>query len=179
MATKKTSTVESTEETKKDWFTKTKAREALEEKLTSMVSNGLVSAEAAAELNKLFEGKSRNTETSTVTVDGVIVAKRCSYFGVFMPIDEFGTVGKDEKGDQKYGYQSKLAASIVRARKTKAAEMLKAADEALEENEDIAAWKEAKAEAAEYESEKVAIQDTEYDGESWETIEEAQAAFAE
>ena len=58
-------------------------------------------------------------------------------------------VGTDKDGATKYSYQSKAAQSCVRAQKTEAAKKLAEADSILEETEDIATWKELKAEAKE------------------------------
>ena len=146
----------------KKWFTKTTARETVTEKVKELLASEDINEKAAEELNALFAGKQR-TSTSTLVKndDGDIVGKRCSVFGVYMPISEFGTTGTNEDGTPKYAYQSKEGAKAVRDRKKAYEEALKAADNALEETEDVEAWKEAKALAKEeYEAPYV------YDGET-------------
>ena len=136
-------------------FTKTMAREAIAELAGE---NKTVNV---ADLLELFASKGGigNTTGATTTIveDGEIVAKRCSYFGKYLDISEFGTVGKNEDGSPKYGYQSKPAQAVVRKVKSQVATMLADADTNLEEDGDVEAWKAVKAEAAELEATKVAF----------------------
>lgn len=163
------------DETKKTWFTKTLAKETVEAKTSEMVANGSLSAEAKAVLDNLFSGKVRAIGDSLVRNSaGQVVAKRCSYFDVFLPIGEFGTVGTNEDGTPKYSYQSKLAATKVREAKAELAKALEDANTNLEIDEDIQAWKDAKAAAVAKSEIKSA-----YDGEAvaYPTAEDAQEAL--
>lgn len=148
----------------KNWFTKTKARDAITELTATLLASEDISEEAKVQLDKLFAGKTVATNTLVRNVDGEVVMKRCSYFEGYLPISEFGTVGKDDKGEVKFSYQSKAGSAAVRATKTALQKALDEADENLEVDEDIKAWKTAKAEAvadseikAEYDGDEVLI----------------------
>ena len=133
----------------KTWFTKTIASETLATKVSDLLDRDEISEEAAIELNKLF-ASARSGGGATTTVrnsDGETVGKRCSYLKRYFPISEFGTIGKDDEGNVKYGYQSKEGAKLARKAKSKYEEAIATADEMLEKTEDIQAWKAAKAEA--------------------------------
>jgi len=147
--------------TEKTWFTKTIAREAVEEATKALLAENRIDVETQTLLNNLFAGCTVATNTMVKDSEGNIVMKRCSYFEGYLPIDEFGTVGKDDEGNVKYSYQSKLGAACQRKAKTELANAISEADEQLEVDEDVAAWKEAKAEAVKASEEKC-----EYDGEN-------------
>ncbi len=139
------------------WFTKTIARTSVEELSATLIENGEISEEIAKQFNDLFASKRKGGgATTTVMVDGEIVGKKCSVLGRYLPISEFGTVGKDDKGEVKYSYQSKEGGKVSRTKKSTFEEAINNADLELEETEDISAWKEAKAEAkAEFDSKVV------------------------
>lgn len=110
MSTQTTETAETTVEKKKYYsFTKKDARESLEAYFEA--NPNAVKAKVKEEILALFESKPSfggDRETPLVTVGGNVVAKRCSYFGVFMPIDEFAVrAGKPN-------FQSKLAEKAQR-----------------------------------------------------------------
>lgn len=148
--------------TEKTWFTKTIARETLETATAKLLADEEISSETKTYLDNLFAGRTVATNTMVKDADGEIVMKRCSYFEAYLPIEEFGTVGKDEKtGDTKYGYQSKAGAAAARLSKATLAKAITEADEQLEVDEDVAAWKQAKADAVRASDIKA-----EYDGES-------------
>ena len=159
--------------TTKTWFTKTIARDTLAKALKDMVEFEEIDQTAADKLNKLFASarSGGGVSTSVFDDDGVLIGKKCSVLGRYLPISEFGTVGKDDEGNIKYSYQSKAGAKIMRDKKSELAKALTQADEDLEETEDIAAWKQAKADAK-----------TEYDApvestEGYETAEELKEAL--
>lgn len=134
----------------KNWFTKTIAREAVEELTKELVESGDISSEVGERFNKLFASSRRGGGSTTVKVDGEIVGKKCSYLGRYLPISEFGTMGTEEDGvTVKYAYQSKEGAKLARASKSTFEKAIEEADLELEETEDIKAWKEAKAKARE------------------------------
>lgn len=114
-------------------LSKTKVREMIEAEF------GEVETVSLAAVLALFDGKSTGSTGSTTLVyndNGEVVAKRCSYFGVFFDIAEFG-----KRGDT-YSYQSKLAESLVRKARTAAINEKKLADEELaDEVIDVAQWK--------------------------------------
>ena len=128
------------------WFTKTIAREALAAMITELGDE--ISEQTAITLNGLFASKRKGGgATTTITIDGEIVGKKCSVLGRYLEISEFGTVGKNEDGSVKYSYQSKEGAKIARKKKSTLEEAINTADLELEETEDIQAWKSAKVEA--------------------------------
>ncbi len=108
------------------------------------------------EILALFASAERSAGESTLVIDedGNVVGRKCSYFGKYLPIDQFGTLGKDDEGNVKYSYQSKAAQKCIRERKKQVAEMVAQADAELEETEDLDAWKAAKSEIAEFEAQK-------------------------
>ena len=146
--------------TEKTWFTKTLARDTLTAKTAELLNDGEISQEVKTMLDGLFAGKTVATNTMVRDEDGNIVMKRCSYFGVYLPIEAFGTVGKDDEGKSKYSYQSKEGAAASRATKTTLDKAIKEADEQLEVDEDVQSWKQSKADAVTASEEK-----SEYDGE--------------
>ncbi len=135
------------ENTEKTWFTKTIAREAVEALTTTLMGNGTIDEATKAQFDTLFAGRTVATNTMVKDADGNIVMKRCSYFEGYLPIEEFGTVGKDDAGEVKYSYQSKLGAAAGRKTKSDLEKAIKEADEQLEVDEDVAAWKAAKSDA--------------------------------
>lgn len=139
------------------WFTKTIARDEITALANGLVEDGELSQETAAQFIALFASKRKGGGVSTtVTVDGVIIGKKCSYLQRYLPISEFGTLGKDDKGEVKYAYQSKEGAKLARKAKAEFEEAIASADLALEETEDIAEWKQAKLDAkAEFEADVV------------------------
>ncbi len=139
------------------WFTKTIARTAVEELSATLIENGTIDEEVAKQFNELFASKRKGGgATTTVTVEGVVVGKKCSVLGRYLAINDFGTIGKDDKGEVKYSYQSKEGGKVSRAKKSAFEEAINNADLELEETEDISAWKSAKAEAkVEFDSEVV------------------------
>ena len=127
------------------WFTKTIAREALSAAISELED---ISEASATILNELFASKRKGGgATTTVTVEGEVIGKKCSYLQRYLPISEFGTLGKNEDETPKYAYQSKEGAKLARKAKSEFEEAIKNADLELEETEDISAWKEAKLEA--------------------------------
>jgi hypothetical protein len=137
--------------TNKTWFTKTIARETLEATAADLLKNGSISIETANALNALFAGKSRvgGSNGSNILVkdeNGNVVFKRCSYFGLYLPVADFGTVGTSENGEVKLSYQSKLAATKQREAKTALAHANYASDKRMEEEKiSIPEWKAEKA----------------------------------
>jgi len=147
--------------TEKTWFTKTIARETLSAKTAELLTNGDITSDIKDALDTLFAGRVVASNTIVRDADGDVVMKRCSYFEGYLPIEDFGTVGKDDNDEVKYSYQSKAGASAARKSKSTLEAAIKEADEQLEVDEDVSAWKSAKAEAV-INSEVKA----EYDGES-------------
>ncbi len=110
----------------------------------------------------LFASAERGTTGETTLVfneNGEVIGKKCSYFGVYMPISEFGTMGKEEDGTPKYAYQSKAAQKCLREKRKEIEEMKEKIDAELEETNDLDAWREAKSELAEFESTKCDVPD--------------------
>lgn len=149
-------------------LSKTKVRELIESKFNPE------DTVKVQDILDLFEsGRSGGTSSTLVfNDDGEVIAKRCSYFGVFMPIDEFG-----KRGDV-YSYQSKLAESLVRKANSLAITAKKLADEELaDEVIDVSSWKEKLSEIEKMKEAKVAITDVEDAPQYFETAEEAQKAL--
>ena len=146
--------------TEKTWFTKTIARETLIALTATLLDEEAITLEAKTQLDSLFAGRTVASNTLVKDEDGIVVLKRCSYFGGYLPVSEFGTVGKDEEGNPKLAYQSKAGAAAARKAKSALETAIGEADAQLEVDEDVQAWKSAKAEA-------VTASDTksEYDGE--------------
>lgn len=124
--------------TKSYALSKTKVIETITEKFGT---EGTVNIE---DVLALF-GKATTGGTGATTLvyseNGEVIAKRCSYFGVFFDIAEFG-----KRGDV-YSYQSKLAESLVRKARTEAINAKKLADEELsDEVITVSEWKEKLAE---------------------------------
>ena len=72
----------------------------------------------------LFESAERTTKSSLVINDkGEVVGKHDSYFDVYLPIEYFGTIGKDKDGNPKYNYWSKVAAKCKRIQDNKVKEL--------------------------------------------------------
>ncbi len=146
--------------TEKTWFTKTIARETLSALTATLLEEGEISQEIKSQLDGLFAGRQVSTNTLVKDTDGNVVLKRCSYFGGYLPVSEFGTVGKDDDGVAKLSYQSKAGASAARKSKSTLEGLIAEADAQLEVDEDVQAWKSSKAQAvaeseikAEYEGE--------------------------
>lgn len=151
-------------------LSKSKVRETIEEAFAGQETVSLAAVLA------LFDGKSGGSTGSTTMVyndAGEVIAKRCSYFGVFFDIAEFG-----KRGDT-YSYQSKTAESLVRKARTNAINEKKLADEQLaDEVIDVAQWK---AKLAEIETRKEAREDiskVENAPSYYETAEEAKESLA-
>lgn len=161
--------------TEKTWFTKTIARDTLSAKTAELLNDGEISQDVKDMLDGLFAGRTVASNTIVKNEDGEVVMKRCSYFEGYLPIEDFGTVGKDDNGATKYSYQSKAGAAATRKAKTTLENAIKDADEQLEVDEDVAAWKSAKAEAVTASEVKA-----DYDGESTliATYEDAKEAVA-
>ncbi len=147
--------------TEKTWFTKTIARETVEAKTTQLMGEGEISQEVKTILDGLFAGKTVATHTLITNEDGEVVMKRCSYFEGYLPIEEFGTVGKDKDGQPKFSYQSKAGSAAARATKSALEAAISEADEQLEVDEDVQAWKASKADAV-----KASEVKAEYDGDN-------------
>lgn len=109
-----------------------------------------------SDILELFKSAERAVGESTLVKDdeGNVIGRKCSYFGLYLPIDQFGTMGTDEEGNPKYSYQSKPAQKCIRETKKKIATIKAQADADLEETEDLEAWKEKMAEIAELENSK-------------------------
>lgn len=157
--------------TKSYALSKTKVREMIEEKFgTEDVQVSLAAVLA------LFEGQTGGNSGSTTIVyneAGEVVAKRCSYFGVFFDIAEFGKRG------ETYSYQSKLAESLVRKARTEAINAKKDADEELsDEVITVVEWKAKLAEIEANKEARLAITDIEDAPEYFETAEEAKEKLA-
>jgi len=133
--------------TEKTWFTKTIARETVEAKTAQLLNDGSIDVETKSILDGLFAGRTVASNTIVKDENGDVVMKRCSYFEGYLPIEDFGTVGKDDNGDVKYSYQSKAGATAARKAKSDLEKAIKEADEQLEVDEDVQAWKSSKAEA--------------------------------
>ena len=133
--------------TEKTWFTKTIARDTLSALTATLLEAGELSQEVKTQLDGLFAGRQVATNTLVKDEDGVVVLKRCSYFGGYLPVSEFGTVGKDEDGTPKLAYQSKAGAAAARKAKSELETSISEADAQLEVDEDVAKWKASKAEA--------------------------------
>lgn len=120
--------------TKSYALSKTKVRDMISEKFGT---DGQVDIK---DVLALFDGKSSGSTAGSTLVkdaDGNVVGKRCSYFGKFMPISEFGKRGEN------YAYQCKLAESIGRKARTEAINAKAALDEQLANEEiSVAEWKE-------------------------------------
>lgn len=114
-------------------LSKTKVREMLTEKFGK---DGEVEVKLSDVL-ALFVGKSKEAGSTLVKdAEGNVVGKRCSYFGIFMPISEFGKRG------EVYAYQCKLAESLNRKARTAALAAKAALDEQLANEEiSVAEWK--------------------------------------
>ena len=136
--------------TKSYALSKKKVREMIEEKF-----EGEETISKAAVL-ELFASADRGaTGETTLVFDGdEVVGKRCSYFGLYLPISEFGTMGKEEDGSVKYAYQSKPAQKLLREKKKEVDEMKEKIEAELDETGDLDAWREAKSELAEFEATK-------------------------
>ena len=120
-------------------------------------------------------------QTTVLDDEGNVIGKRCSYFGVYLPISEFGTMGKDDEGNIKYSYQSKEAQKCIRDKKkevekmnAEAEEMLDAAKTEEEKAKALDDWREAKSEIAEYADTKCKLPEH---LEGYETIEEFKASL--
>lgn len=150
-------------------LSKTKVREMIEEKFGT---SGKVDIE---DVLSLFNGATRSSTGSTTLVtneDGDVVGKRCSYFGVYMLIEEFGKRG------ETYGYQSKLAESIARKAKTEGVNLKKLADEELAaEVITVSEWKERLSDIAEMSEQRVSIDTIDDAPQHFETAEDLLAAL--
>lgn len=151
-------------------LSKTKVREMIEAEF------GEVETVSLAAVLALFDGKSTGSTGSTTIVyseDGEVIAKRCSYFGVFFDIAEFG-----KRGDT-YSYQSKLAESLVRKARTAAINEKKLADEELaDEVIDVAQWKARLAEIEVNKDARIEISSIEDAPSYYETAEDAKVALS-
>ena len=137
--------------TKSYALSKKRVREIITEKFgtdTEVNVNDVLALFASAERG--------STGESTLVLDdeGNVVGKKCSYFGLYLPISEFGTMGKDEDGNVKYAYQSKAAQKCLREKSKDVEDMKNKIDADLEENGDLDAWRAAKSELAEFEASK-------------------------
>ena len=114
-------------------FSKKAIREMIEEKF------GKEGEIDIKDVLQLFASKSSGGSSEDIYVydeSDNLVGKRCSYFNVYMPIEEFG-----KRGDS-YSYQSKLAESIQRKQRTQASREKKELDVMLANNEiDVDEWK--------------------------------------
>lgn len=151
-------------------LSKSKVREMIEGEFGGQETVSLAAVLA------LFDGKATGSTGSTTMVyneAGEVIAKRCSYFGVFFDIAEFG-----KRGDT-YSYQSKLAESLVRKARTSAINAKKLADEELaDEVIDVAQWKARLADIEASKDAREAIETVEDAPEHFETAEDAKAALA-
>lgn len=124
-----------------------------------------------ADVIAIFEAKSGGAAGATTLVysdEGEVTAKRCSYFGVFFRINEFG-----KRGDT-YGYQSKLAESLVRKARTAAINAKKLADEELADDSiTVDEWREKLSEIEEMKDARVEITSIDDAPEYFETAEGA------
>lgn len=121
----------------------------------------------------LFEGTVSSTGTTLVYNDaGEVIAKRCSYFGVFFDIAEFG-----KRGDT-YSYQSKLAESLVRKARTAAINAKKLADENLQDEViTVEQWRAELEKIANSSEDRALITEVEDAPEYFETAADAKAAL--
>ena len=133
--------------TEKTWFTKTIARDTLSALTATLLEEGELSQEVKNQLDGLFAGRQVATNTLVKNSEGETVLKRCSYFGGYLPVSEFGTVGKDDEGNAKLSYQSKAGSAAARKAKSTLEGLIADADAQLEVDEDVQAWKASKAEA--------------------------------
>lgn len=145
-------------------------------KVVEMISSEFEGQETVklSDVLSLFEAKSSSNGGTTLVYDdqGDVIAKRCSYFGVFFAISEFG-----KRGDV-YGYQSKLAESLVRKARSAAANAKKLADTELADGViDVSEWREKLSAIAELGSSKTDITEIEDAPVSYPTAEEAKSAL--
>lgn len=133
-------TVEEKPKTKSYALSKTKVRDMLTEKFGKEgVDNAKVKVTLADVLG-LFEGRSAGAGDSDVMVykDNELVGKRCSYFGLYFPIAEFGKRG------ETVAFQCKAAEAIVRKQRTDAIKAKAVNDERLDSGEaTVEEWKSA------------------------------------
>lgn len=148
-------------------------------KVRDMITDAFPGVETVslAAVLALFDGQSSTGNPGSTTIvyndEGEVIAKRCSYFGVFFDIAEFG-----KRGDT-YGYQSKLAESLVRKARTNAINEKKLADEQLaDEVIDVAQWKAKLADIEANKDARIEISVVEDAPEHYETAEEAKSALA-
>ena len=149
-------------------LSKTKVREMIE---SQFGTEGQVDVK---DVIALFQSGNKTAAGSSLVKDaeGNIVGKRCSYFGVYMPIEEFGKRGEN------YAYQCKTAESIGRKKRTEIVNKKAEIDEMLQNEEiSVAEWKEKLAELEAMKDEKVAITDIEDAPEYFETAEELLASL--
>lgn len=155
--------------TKSYALSKTKVVEMIEAKFGT---SGQVDVSAVIALFGKATGGSTGSTTLVYGEDGAVIAKRCSYFGVFFAISEFGL-----RGDT-YSYQSKLAESLVRKARTAATNAKKLADEELENEEiTVTEWKMKLKEIAEMGEARVSIYALDDTPEHYETVEAAKLAL--
>lgn len=91
-------------------FTKQKARELLLQTFGKDLNREV----KLEDVVKLFE--SNKTQNKNIyDENGNIIKRRCAALDVYLPIDEFGTIGKDKNGQPKHSYYSKLGMKVKRA----------------------------------------------------------------
>ena len=155
--------------TKTYTLSKTKVREMIEEKFGTDRDVEVKLGDVIA----LFEGRTNASAGSTLVkdADGNVIGKRCSYFGKFMPISEFGKRGEN------YAYQCKTAEAIGRKLRAEAIKAKDALDERLANEEiSIAEWKEGLAEIEEMKNQKQELPENVI---AFDTAEELLAALSE
>lgn len=119
------------------------SKKAIREAITLAFGEDTAKTVTVEDVLKVFESNSSGSvgQTTLVFKDGEVVGRRCSYFGKFMYIEEFG-----KRGDT-YAFQSKTAESLVRKARTEAIKAKSVADEQLaDEQIGVADWKQKLAE---------------------------------
>lgn len=151
------------------------SKKAIREAITAQFGENPDTKVKLSDVIKLFEsqtGSGTVGQTTLVYKDGEVVGRRCSYFGKFMYIDEFG-----KRGDT-YAFQSKLAESLVRKARTEAVKAKDVVDEALSNEEiGVAEWKSKLAEIEASKDAKVSIDSVNQAPAHFETAEELLASL--
>lgn len=151
------------------------SKKAIREAITAQFGENPDAVVKVGDVIKLFEsqaGSGAVGQTTLVYKDGAVVGRRCSYFGKFMYIEEFG-----KRGDT-YAFQSKLAESLVRKARTEAVKAKDVADEALANEEiGVAEWKEQLAKIEEMKEVRISIDALDQKPTYFETAEELLASM--
>lgn len=137
-------------------LSKSKVREIISEKFGT---------EGSVDINDVLElfssdrsGGSRESDVYVKDEDNNIVGKKCSYFGLYFDIEQFG-----KRGDS-YGFQSKIAESIVRKARNDANKQKELLTEELSSGSiTVDEWKEKLSDIEEQKDTKVDFNDIDTD----------------